>query len=146
MKADYRPLLRLRKTRVEHAGSMGAAVGRGASVWGRCSYHPPMSRSLEESVNSCLPLAFLTTLKGGSGHLQGQSRLEQARPRIGEDAEIRGQGGWGSYPAYPRPIRWGLLSCNKEDLGFRVHLCLLHGAGRPCCSVRGGEQAATIAP
>lgn len=108
--------------------------------WGRCFYHPPMPRSLEVSMNSCLLWAFLIALKGDSEHLQRQSRLKQARPRTGEDAEIRGQGGWGHNPAYPRPTRWGLLSCNKEDLGFRVHLCLLHGAGRPCCSVRGGNR------
>lgn len=65
MKADYCPLLRLRKTRVEHAGSMGSngqgvhQCGEDLKVlalptdgkdtrWGRCSYHPPKPRSLEE--------------------------------------------------------------------------------------------------
>lgn len=119
-KADYCPLLRLRKTRVEHAGSMGSngqgvhqcgedlkvlalpTDGKGTR-WGRCSYHPPKPRSMEESMNSCLLWAFLTALKGDSEHLQRQSRLEQARSRTGEDTEIRSQGGWGHTLPTPDP-------------------------------------------
>lgn len=123
VKDDYRLLLRLRKTRVEHAGSMGSngqgvhqcgedlkvlalpTDGRGTR-WGRCFYHPPMPRSLEESMNSCLLWAFLTALKGDSEHLQRQSRLEQARPRTGEDPSTdKRPRRMGPHPAYPRPIR-----------------------------------------
>lgn len=90
-------------------------------------------------MNSCLLWAFLIALKGDSENLQRQSRLEQARPGTGEDAEIRGQGGWGHTLPTLDP-QGGGFSPVIRDLGFRVHLCLLHGAGRPCCSVRGGNR------
>lgn len=67
--------------------------------------------------------------QAGTGQAQNRRGCRDKKPRR-----------MGPHPAYPRPTRWGLLSCNKEDLGFRVHLCLLRGAGRPCCSVRGGNR------
>lgn len=92
MKADYRPLLRLRKTRVEHAGSRGAAVGRGFISVGKMLLpptHVQITGGVYEQLSTLgLPNCPERRLRTPAG--AEQTGTGQAQNRGG--AEIRGQG------------------------------------------------------